>query len=126
MSSRTVMVSRAQPGRTPMIRMPSACEARSRSNIASATRVARAPAPSSIMNAPLSRPAGNSATRESRRPLGTEGGDAFGIIRAPTELDLIVALHVELLLECATEALVDGLLGAGQAPGRCAGEMRGE
>src|SRR5579863_10533657 len=75
---------------------------------------------------PLSRRAGNSATGEARRPLGAEGGDAFGVIRAATELPLIVALDVELLLECAAEALVDGLLGAGQAPGRCARKMRGE
>src|SRR6266481_2634884 len=101
MSARTVMATRAHPGRTPVMRMPSACEARSGSTASGGTPMAR------------------SATREVRRALLGEGRDPFGVIHAVTELALVVALDIQLLRQRAAQTLVDRLLGVRQSAGRC-------
>src|SRR5690349_897788 len=111
-SPRTVIPKRAQPGPTPMIRMPRDCEARSRSNIARAMRVARMAASSSVICASCQSLASGSATGKAWGPLGAERGDAFGVVGGPAELTLIVALDIELLFERAIEAFVDRLFGA--------------
>src|SRR5256714_2146649 len=122
MSARTVMTTRAHPGRTPVIRMPSACEARSRSNRAAAARSARRCAPLPVSG-------GTSmalASREARRALFREGGDPFGVIHAVAELALVVALDIQLLRQRASQSLVDRLLGSREPAGRCGGELPGQ
>src|SRR5580658_2588539 len=108
MSARTLMATCARPGAALCRRMPSACEAWSRSYSACAARRARSSACS-----------GNSLTRHSlaekaRRALLGEGSDAFGIVSAAAEFALIITLDVELLWQCAAQALVERLLGARQ------------
>src|SRR6266853_1183497 len=120
MSARTVMATRAHPGRTPVMRMPSACEARSRSNSPAAARSARRCAGSTASGGT---PMARSATREARRALLGEGRDPFGVIHAVTELALVVALDIQLLRQRATQPLVNRLLGARQSAGRCGGEL---
>src|SRR6266404_2287758 len=120
MSARTVMTTRAHPGRTPVMRMPSACEARSSSNSRAAARSARrCPASTASGGTPMAR----SATREARRALLGEGCDPFRVIHAVTELALVVALDIQLLRQRAAQTLVDRLLGVRQSAGRCGGEL---
>src|ERR1700724_3501546 len=122
MSARTVMATRAHPGRTPVIRMPSACEARSRSNSPAAARSARRCAPLTVSGG-TAMARGPSASSEARCALFGEGCDPFGVIHAVAELALVVALDIQLLRQRATQPLVDRLLGSRQPAGRCGGEL---
>src|SRR5580658_2785007 len=120
MSARTLMATCARPGAALCRRMPSACEAWSRSYSACAARRARSSACS-----------GNSLTRHSlaekaRRALLGEGSDAFGIVSAAAEFALIITLDVELLWQCAAQALVERLLGARQPARGCRGQLARE
>src|SRR6202047_5008424 len=122
MSARTVMTTRAQPGRTPVIRMPRACEARSRSNRAAAARSARRCAPLTVSGGtPMAR--GPSAASEARRALLGEGRDPFGVIDAVAELALVVALDVQLLRQRTSQPLVNRLLGSREPAGRGDGQL---
>src|ERR1700751_3193948 len=112
MSARTRMTTRAPPGRTAAMHIPSAWLARSRSKSAAAARSARCWASVSLMLTPAS------AAREARRALLAEGRDPFRVVGAAAELALIVALDVELLAQRAIGAWVDGLLGAREPAGR--------
>src|SRR5580698_4279852 len=121
MSARTVIVRRAQPGRTAAIRMPSACEARSRSYSACAVRSAMRCASGAGGSVGMGPPR-PSAADESRHALRAEGGDPLGIVGGAPELGLVVTLHVELRGEASSPALVDRLLGPRQPRGRRLGE----
>src|SRR5256884_5524632 len=131
MSARTVIATRAQPARMPVIRMPSVCEARSRAKSAaggcSARRCAASAASAGSFISVASHCAASSrrtsAPGEARRALFGERRDPFRIVGAVPELALVVALHVQLLRERAAPALVDGLPGAREGAGRCGGEL---
>ena len=56
-----------------------------------------------------------SSSAEARCALFHEGGDAFGVVRGVSQLALIVALDIELLLERAPTGAVDGILRAREA-----------
>src|SRR5262249_17942949 len=120
MSARTFMSTRAPPGCTAARRMPSICEAPSRANSAAAARSARRWRPAASLCPLIASP---SAAAEARRALLAEGGHALRIISAASQLALQVPLDVELLGQCATPALVERLLGAGQAARRRGGEL---
>src|SRR4029077_12375742 len=128
MSARTGIISCAKPGRTMVRRIPSACEARSRSNMAAAARSASSCASSaarvSVMGlAPGECGGTGSVTAETRRALGGKGGDALGVVLRAAELALVVALDVELCGERAPQAFVDGLLGTRQTAGGGGGKV---
>src|SRR5215831_11323995 len=113
MSARTRITTCAHPGRTPARRMPSACEARSRSYSAAAARSARCWAVSSAgWPATLMAYSSVSSTGEARCALLGEGGHPFGIVGAAAELALVVTLDVELLPQGPAETFVNRLLGA--------------
>src|SRR6267142_3015781 len=120
MSTRTVMATRAQPGRTPVMRMPSPWEARSRANSPAAARSARrcASLPGSDAE-----PMAPSVSAEARRALLGEGCHPFRVVRAVAELALVVALDIQLLRQRTAQPLVNGLLGSRESAGRRGGEL---
>src|SRR5215472_7991902 len=124
MSGRTVITTRARPGRTSTSRMPKACEARSRPNSARADRSATccASCPPALLMSVC--PRRNSSSGEPGRALLAEGSHALGVVGGASELGLIVALDIELRRERVPPALVDRLLGARQSPRRSARKLR--
>src|SRR4029077_11288607 len=96
MSARTRITTRAAPGFTAAMRMPSAWLARSRSNSAAAARSARLWAPGSLCWFITH---SRSTAAEARGALGGKRRHTLSIVGAAAQLALEVALDIQLLLE---------------------------
>jgi len=122
MSARTVMATRAQPGRTPVMRIAEplgSAIARKQSG----GRALRGRCASLTVDRWNSHDARTFSVREARRALFGEGCDPLRRIHAVAELALVVTLDIQLLRQRTAQPLVNRLLGRAESAGRRGGEL---